>query len=180
MRTVRRLFYADIVSSVAFVAVGFLSLFFFIDFVDELGNVGSRGYTVFNAAAFSLLLMPGHLYELFPIAVLIGGIYALARLAQTSQYTILRTGGLGPWRALWLLTSLGLLFALATYVVGDYVAPRTERFASDLQSLRKGGVRLGNSGAWLKDHASTAAGERSYFINVGSAERGSQLRDVRI
>ena len=53
MRTVRRLFYADIVSSVAFVAVAFLSLFFFIDFVDELGNVGSRGYTALNAAAFS-------------------------------------------------------------------------------------------------------------------------------
>src|SRR5215212_6162873 len=82
MRTVRRLFYADIVSSVAFVALAFLSLFFFIDFVDELGNVGSRGYTALNAAAFSLLLVPGHLYELIPIAVLIGAIYALARLAQ--------------------------------------------------------------------------------------------------
>jgi len=46
MRTVRRLFYSDIVSAVAFVAVAFLSLFFFIDFVDELGNVGSRGYNV--------------------------------------------------------------------------------------------------------------------------------------
>ncbi|MBV9891066.1 MAG: LptF/LptG family permease, partial [Rhizobacter sp.] len=117
MRTVRRLFYADIVSSVAFVAVAFLSLFFFVDFVDELGNIGTRGYTVLNAAAYALLLLPGHLYELVPIAVLIGTIYALARLAQTSQYTILRTGGLGPWRALWLLTSLGLLFAAATWLV---------------------------------------------------------------
>src|SRR3954447_6963928 len=158
MRTVRRLFYVDIVSSVAFVAAAFLSLFFFIDFVDELGGVGARGYSVLGAVAYSMLLLPGHFYELVPIAVLIGSIYALSRLAQTSQYTILRTGGLGPWRALWLLTSLGLLFALVTYLVGDYVAPRTERFASDLQSLRKGGVRLGNSGAWLKDHASTAMG----------------------
>ena len=44
--------------------------------------------------------MPGHLYELAPIAVLIGTIYALARLAQSSEFTILRTGGLGPGRAL--------------------------------------------------------------------------------
>ena len=50
---------------------------------------------------------PGHLYELLPIAVLIGTIYALARLAQTSQYTILRTGGLGPGRALALLAEPG-------------------------------------------------------------------------
>jgi lipopolysaccharide export system permease protein len=180
MRTVRRLFYADIVSSVAFVALAFLSLFFFIDFVDELSNVGARGYSVLNAAAYSLLLVPGHLYELVPIAVLIGAIYALAGLAQTSQYTILRTGGLGPWRALWLLTSLGLLFTLLTFAVGDYIAPASERLASELQAMSSGTLKLGRSGAWLKDHAQTPAGERSYFVNVGSAEGGARLQDVRI
>ncbi len=180
MRTVRRLFYADIVAAVAFVAAAFLSLFFFIDFVDELGSIGMRGYTALNAAAYSLLLLPGHFYELVPIAVLIGGIYALARLAQTSQYTILRTGGLGPWQAIGLLTSLGLMFALLTYVVGDYIAPQSERLASELQATRKGGVQLGRSGAWLKDRQVTAAGERNYSVNVGSADGGSALRDVRI
>jgi lipopolysaccharide export system permease protein len=180
MRTVRRLFYADIVSAVAFVALAFLSLFFFIDFVDEIGNIGARGTTILNAAAYSLLLVPAHFYELIPIAVLIGAIYALARLAQTSQYTILRTGGLGPWRALWLLTSLGLLFGLLTYVVGDYVAPRSERYASELQAARKGGIKLGQSGAWLKDHASTPEGDRGYSVNIGSAEGGALLHDVRI
>ena len=180
MRTVRRLFYADIASSVAFVAVAFLSLFFFIDFVEELGNIGTRGYTLFNAVVYALLLLPGHLYELVPIAVLIGSIYALARLAQTSQYTILRTGGLGPWRALWLLTSLGLLFALVTWLVGDYVAPASERYASEVKAVRQGGMRVGTTGAWLRDHAQTPEGERSYSVNVGSAEGGSRLRDVRI
>ena len=72
---------------------------------------------------YSLLLAPGHLYELLPIAVLIGTIYALARLAQTSEYTILRTGGLGPGRALGLLAALALVFGAVTFVVGDYVAP---------------------------------------------------------
>jgi lipopolysaccharide export system permease protein len=180
MKTVRRLFYKDIVSSVAFVALAFLSLFFFIDFVDELGDVGQRGYTVLHAAAYSMLQMPGHLYELSPIAVLIGTIYALARLAQSSEYTILRTGGLGPGRALSLLASLGMLFALLTYVVGDYVAPLSERQASELLARAKGSIRLGRSGAWLKDRATTAQGERSYSVNVGSAGADSGLQDIRI
>ena len=107
MKTVRRLFHRDIVSSVAFVALAFLSLFFFIDFVEELADVG-KGYTVLHAVAHSLLQAPAHLYELMPIAVLIGTIYALARLAQSSEYTILRTGGLGPGRALSLLAQLGV------------------------------------------------------------------------
>ena len=43
MKTVRRLLYRDISASVMFVALAFLSLFYFIDFVDELDNVGDNG-----------------------------------------------------------------------------------------------------------------------------------------
>ena len=43
-----------------------------------------------------------------------------------------------------------------------------------------GGLKLGRSGAWIKEHSSGPAGERSYSINVGSAERGTLLRDVRV
>ena len=179
MKTVRRLFHRDIVSSVAFVAVAFLSLFFFIDFVEELADV-AKGYTVLHALAYTLLQAPGHLYELMPIAVLIGTIYALARLAQSSEYTILRTGGLGPGRALALLAQLGLMFALLTYVVGDWVAPLSERHASELLARAKGKVRIGSAGAWLKDKASTPEGERSYSVNVGSAGVDATLQDVRI
>jgi len=180
MRTVRRLFYVDIASAVVFVALAFLALFFFIDFVDDLGSVGERGYTALHVAVHSLLQAPGHLYELMPIAVLIGTIYALARLAQSSQYTILRTGGLGPGRALWLLTSLALVFGTFSFVVGDYVAPYTERLASQLRASLSGSLKLSRSGAWIKEHVATAAGEHSFSINIGSAEGASALRGIRI
>jgi lipopolysaccharide export system permease protein len=180
MKTVRRLFYADIVSAVAFVALAFLSLSYFIDFVDELADVGTAGYTSVHAALYSLLLVPGHFYEIAPIAVLIGAIYTLSRMAQSSEFTILRTGGLGPARALSLLASLGLMFGVLTYLVGDYVAPLSERQASLVKAHYKGGMRLGRSGAWLKDHASTPEGERSYSVNVASANAKAVLQDIRI
>ena len=96
-----------------------------------------------------------------PITVLIGTIYTLARLAQTSQYTILPTGGLAPARALWLLTSLALVFGLFTYVVGDYVAPFSERLASQLRVGAKGYLYLGRSGAWIKEHTSGPTARRT-------------------
>lgn len=180
MRTVRRLLYRDIVSSVAFVALAFLSLFFFIDFVDELDDVGKKGYTLLHAVLASLMEVPGHFYELFPIAVLIGSIFSLARMAQSSEYTILRTGGLGPGRALQLLTLLGLIFALCTFVVGDYLAPATEREAVLLKSRAAGGLSYGRSGAWLKDRRDTPQGERSYSINVAQTSPGGELAGIRI
>jgi lipopolysaccharide export system permease protein len=180
VKTVRRLFYADIVSAVAFVAAAFLSLSFFIDFIDQLGDVGQGNYTMLHAALYSLLLVPGHFYEIAPIAVLIGTIYTLSRMAQSSEYTILRTGGLGPARALSLLASLGLIFGVLTFLVGDYLAPFSERQATQLKAVYKGGMKLGSSGAWLKDHASTPEGERSYSINVGSSGPARLLNDIRI
>lgn len=182
MRTVRRLLYRDIVGAVGFVALAFLSLFFFFDFVNELEDVGSGAYGLPQAVLSSLLAVPAHFYELFPIAVLIGTIFSLARLAQNSEFTILRTGGLGPGRALGLLTALAGGFALTTFVVGDYVAPWSERQAVAVKSAVSGGRELGRTGAWLKDRRTAAdgTGERAVSVNVKRTTPEGVLQDVRI
>ena len=184
MKTVRRLLYRDIVWSVVFVAIAFLSLFYFIDFVDELENVGRNGYTLGHALAHGLLALPGHFYELFPIAVLIGTIYAMARLAQSSEFTILRTAGLGPGRALRLLALPGLAFAALTLVVGDYVVPLSERQAVAIKAGARGGLQYVGGGAWLKERRAAPAGdpqqERSISVNISGTAGGLQLLGVRI
>jgi lipopolysaccharide export system permease protein len=184
MKTVRALLYRDIVASVLFVALAFLSLFFFVDFVDELEGVGQRGRTAWHAALAALLELPGHLYELLPIAVLIGSIYTLSRLAQTSEFTILRTGGLGPGRALRLLAVLGVAFGAVTFVVGDFVAPWAERQGVQLKARFTAGLSIGGAGAWLKerrDAASGAAGQaRNVSVNVAAMGSRGALLDVRI
>jgi lipopolysaccharide export system permease protein len=178
MKTVRRLLYRDVSASVMFVALAFLSLFFFIDFVDELDNVGDKG--PWQAVRAVALEVPGHFYELFPIAVLIGTIYSLSRMAQSSEFTILRTSGLGPGRALSLLALLGTAFGLLTFVVGDFVAPVSERQAVVLKALARGGQQLVGGGAWLKERRSTPEGERSYSVSVAGATAAGVLLWIRI
>ena len=136
MSTIRRFIYLEIASAVLFVTLGFLALFFFFDLVDELRWVGRSGgsYQASHAMLFVALVIPSHLYELLPITVLIGTIYVMARLAQSSEFTILRTSGLGPWRALRTLVVLGLGFVVITFAVGDYLAPIADRTAQLLKS----------------------------------------------
>jgi lipopolysaccharide export system permease protein len=180
MKTVRRLLYRDIVASVGFVALAFLALFYFIDFVETLGDLGAKGRPALDAAWSAALEMPGHLYELMPIAVLIGTIYSLARLAQSSEYTILRTGGLGPGRALALLAGLGVAFSVLTMFVGDYIAPRAEREAVLFKARMSGGLRVAGAGAWLKERRHTDGGERSTSINIGGTSGRGAMTEVRI
>jgi lipopolysaccharide export system permease protein len=180
MRTVRRMLYRDVASSVTFVALAFLSLTFFIDFVDELQKIGRPGYNLWVAIGLSLMELPGNLYELLPIAVLIGTIYSMARLAQSSEFTILRTGGLSPLRALRLLALLALLFSAVTFALGDYVVPFTERQNTLLKVAQAGGRKLGSTGAWLKDRQVTEQGERNYAVNVSAIDGRATLVGVRI
>jgi lipopolysaccharide export system permease protein len=180
VKYVRRLLFGDVVKAVGFVALAFLSLFFFLDLVEELRNLGRGNYTVLGAVAYCLLELPGHLYELAPIAVLIGSIYALAQLAQSSEFTILRISGLGPGRALLLLAQVGLAFTVITFLVGDLVAPLSGRMAAQVQASASGGFGLGATGAWLKERRSSPAGDRSISVNVGGATGDGVLRAIRI
>jgi lipopolysaccharide export system permease protein len=180
VRTVRRLLYRDIVASVLFVALAFLSLFYFIDFVDELDGVGRRGRTLWHAVLAAGYELPGHFYELAPIALLIGTIYSLARMAQSSEFTILRTGGLGPGRALSLLAVLGVLFGAITFIVGDYIAPASETLGVELKARFAGGMKVGGAGAWLKEKRSTPVGERSYSINLEGTGAHGGFQGIRI
>ena len=72
-------------------------------------------YQLKHALMYVLLLVPSHLYELLPITVLIGTIFVMARLAQSSEFTIMRTSGLGPLRALKTLMEIGLFFVLLAW-----------------------------------------------------------------
>lgn len=180
MKTIRRLIYNEVLVAIGFVTLGFLSLFFFFDFVDELQSIGKQsalGYRLPQALIYVALLIPSHLYELLPIAVLIGTIFVMARLAQSSEYTILRTSGLGPWRALRTLLLLGLAFVVLTFAIGDYLAPLSDRTAQVLKARYQGVlVTGGNSGAWLREKQ----GDMSYAVNVSGIEAKGGLKGVRI
>ena len=179
MKTIRRLVYWEILYAGAFVILGFLSLFFFFDLVEEIESLGrytATGYTLTHALTYVSLLIPTHLYELMPIAVLIGTIFVMARLAQSSEFTILRTSGLGPWRALRSLLILGLGFVMFTFALGDYISPIADRTAQLLKARYTGRITVGQTGAWLKERQDYG----QYAVNVGQLASDGVLHDIRI
>ena len=183
MRTIRRLIYGEVFVAVGFVLLAFLSLFFFFDFVDELPALGKASpldkslvYGLPQALMYVGLLMPSRIYELLPISVLIGSVFVLARLAQGSEYTILRTSGLGPWRALRSLLGLGAIFVALTFALGDYVAPLADKTGQLLKARYQGHISLGQTGAWLKERQTYS----NFSVNVGALTPQGGLSQVRV
>lgn len=183
MNTVRRLIFSTMITHVGFVTLAFSALFFFIDFVEELQDLGHQGYTLMNAIWTCIFLQGAHFYDLFPIALLIGGILALARMAQTSEFTILRTGGLGPVRALGLLGILGVLAALLMVVVGNWYVPWSEEQLAlhRAKFSSRQGLNLGHGGTWLRERREVPGkGFHNITVNVGSANSQGEFGLVRI
>lgn len=180
MKTLGRLIHAEVFSAVAFVTLGFLALFSFFDFVDQLPSVGKAGalsdYKLPQAASYVALLIPNHLYELLPITVLIGTIFVMTRLAQSSEFTILRTSGLGPWRALRTLLVTGVTFVVVTFAIGDYLAPWADKTAQLLKARFEGALTVGQTGAWLREKQAYA----QFAVNVTAIESDGSMRGVRI
>ncbi len=178
MNTIRRLIYREILGTVLFVSMGFLALFFFFDFVDELGKVSrsTTPYRLSQAVLYVSMLVPSRLYELMPITVLIGTIFVLTRMAQNSEYTILRTSGLEPGRALRILLVLGAFFAAVTFATGEFVAPAADRTGQMIKAQQAGRLSVGMTGAWLKEKQA----DRSYTVNVTALSPDGSLQGVRI
>ena len=162
----------EIYAAVALVLVAFLGLFAFFDLVNELDEIGKSGYMLHHAAIYVAMIMPGRVYELMPIAVLIGTLYALTTLARHSEITVLRASGLSTRRFLFALLTIGCVFVVVTFVFGEYLAPPAERAAQQwrLAATRSMVSQELRTGLWVRD------GRR--FVNVRNVMPDTSLQEV--
>lgn len=175
VNTHQRYLMREVLAAVLLVLLAFLALFSFFNFVDELRNVGRADYTAARAALFVALGLPGLVYELIPIAALIGTLYALSTLARHSELTVLRASGLATSDLLKTLFRAAAVLALLTYVFGEVLVPFSERLAQEIKAkaLSKVVARSGlESGLWIKDGRS--------FINIRKVNPDASLEGVRI
>jgi len=95
LRLYQRYIMRETFAAVFLVLAAFIALFSFFDLINELRSVGKGGYQLGHAVAFVALSLPGMIYELIPIAALIGSLYALSTLARHSEIPF---SGLPGWQ----------------------------------------------------------------------------------
>lgn len=175
MRTLRRYVTRQVFGATALVFSALLMLFAFFDLIQELADAGKLRNGITIALIKVALAMPGHVYELFPIAALLGTLFALAQLVANSEYTVMRVAGVSSNAMVMMVLPLGLAFATATFVVGEFVAPLSESAAQKLLlKTRNTGIiaQEFRSGLWVKDDRS--------FVNVAQVNTDAVLTGLRI
>lgn len=164
----------EIYLATALVTLAFLTLFGFFDLIAELTFLGKGGYRLLDAMGFVVMTLPGRAYEILPISVLIGSLYALTRLARDSEITVMRASGLSTTEFLTGLIRIAAAFVLLTLALGELVVPYAEKTAQSMR-LQAMGSLVGQSfrsGLWVKDELS--------FVNVREVSPTAGLKGIRI
>ena len=164
----------EVVAGTALVLVALLMLYAFFDLIFELPQLGKGSYRLPQMFLFVWLSVPGHVYQLFPIAALIGTIFALTQLSTHSELTVMRASGYSLAMIMKLLIAIGVVFATINFVFGDVIAPYSDRIAQKyrLQAMNALVAQEFRSGLWVKD-AKT-------FVNVQEMLPDTTLRNLKI
>jgi lipopolysaccharide export system permease protein len=186
MKILQRYFAVSILQAVAFVLVAFLALQAFMDLTGELPKVGKNGYAIQYAFLYVLVQLPGHVYEVMPLAALIGTIYTMAQFAATSEFTIMRASSMSTKMVAWMLAKIGLVLVVLTFIVGELVVPRTAPLAEKFKLTARGAAISTEfrSGLWTKDivksEGMTGTVTGSRFFNVREVRSDGTLIDVKL
>lgn len=181
MKVLTRHVAKEVLIATLFVLVALVALIAFFDLVSQARNIGNR-YSIPMALFLTMLKLPSRLYEVMPIAALLGAVYTMSRLASNSEFTIMRVAGLSPFRLAGMMTVPALILIAMTYCLGEWLTPAADMMRNDMDNIlfnRKLSARGYSSGVWVKDNVKEQqnAGQATVrFVNVHNLIAGEHSR----
>ena len=174
MKILNKYLLKEIVSNVLMVMLALIAMFSFFDLIQELDALGKGSYGLGKILLFVLLSAPGHVYDVMPVAVLVGCMYSLGQLARYSELVVLRVSGLSIFDIAVLLLKIGAIFTIITFLIGELVTPFSEKTAQRMRIKATDSVvaQEFRSGLWVKDGNS--------FINVEEVLPDATLLNIHI
>jgi lipopolysaccharide export system permease protein len=121
------------------------------------------------------LIIPGHIYELFPVVALIGSIFAIVQMASNSELMVYRSSGASLQQMIVAMLKIGSPLVVICFVFGEFIAPPSDHLAQEmLLKAQNSNVMLREfrSGIWVKDEHS--------FVNVKSVLPDTTLLNISI
>lgn len=174
MRLLTRYILSQLSSATLYTLTALLGLYGFFDVIQELPHVGQNKYDTTTMISYVALQVPGHAYELLPLAVLIGTLVAMTQLVTNSEYTVIRTSGITLLHIAGILFGFGLACAIITTFLGEFGAPFAEQKAEQMKlgATRSMVAQEFHSGIWVKDN--------SNFINIREMLPDATLLGIQV
>lgn len=136
MKLVDRYLGKTILHTIGIVMLALTGFEIFMLLVTELGDIGHGHYTVLSAFVYVLLSLPQQLYNLFPMAGLLGMLMGLGLLANHSELIILQGAGMSPLQIALKTLKTVLLMVIVMTILGELIAPFANQAADNFKDHR--------------------------------------------
>ncbi|MEG1271581.1 MAG: LPS export ABC transporter permease LptG [Acinetobacter sp.] len=140
-------------------------------YLGELGAL-NENYNAWQALLYVMWGAPRYLYEILPIAALIGAVLGLGTLASNSELVIMRSIGISLWRIVgWVIRS-ALILVILSFALSEWVIPYTNEQAKGVKDHRSVSALGEVKGYWTRE------GQRFIYIDYANAQ--GQLKHVQV
>jgi len=153
MTILQRYIAQTILASTVLVLLILLGLYTFMDFITELDDLGKGQYQIGDIASYIALSMPKRIYELLPVAALLGSVLGLGNLASQSELVVMRAAGMSVAQINKAVMIVAISLMVVAVFVGEIVRPPAEQKARAIQSIAQSG-EVGSEldhGFWSRD-----------------------------
>lgn len=143
-------------------------------FAGELNDVGEGDYKAWDAFVYVVMIVPRRIYEIFPVAVLLGSLIGLGGLASHSELVAMRAAGVSLRDIIFSALQAGVLMMVGIVIIGEVIAPATEQYAETMRAskLSEQITMKSEHGFWARD--------RNTFVNIRKILPGARLQDIYI
>jgi len=138
MRLIDRYVMRAVAASILLILLVILALDFVFAYIAELEDA-ANDYQALEALIFMLYTLPRRLYDFLPLAAFMGVLIGLGQLANNSELVVIRAAGVSLARVTWSAMKPALVVVVISLVIGDFVAPVTERIAQSEKAVARYG-----------------------------------------
>jgi len=151
-----------------------IGLFLFMEFLDEVSRIGTGNYGMWELIKYLVLSLPRLVYELFPMAALLGTMLGLSTLAIDSELIVMRASGISIVGIAISVLKTGVIIILTAVLIGEFIAPGAETLAQRgrAEALQKTVKQKSDFGLWLRD--------KGTFVQVGEMLPDLKLLNIKI
>ena len=184
MTLITKYLVSDLLRKIFIITFGFTVLFSFFSFIAELENLNTYEIKLENIFYSQILNAPSIIYDVIPIATLIGSLWCFASLAANSEFVVFFGSGFSTRHFIKVIITGGIPIVILTIFLSEIIMPSS---INKLNKINSGGglnqtIEL-QTGYWIRDvldyeKIENDANER--IINIGQIDFDRKLSSVLV
>ena len=149
-------------------------LLVFFGLIDEMGDVGKGDYGLGDAFFVAVLSAPRYIFEVFPVAALIGSLIGLGAMGAHGELIAMRGAGYSFRQIVVAVMKAGAVMMLLVFLFGELVAPASEQWGEQhrTEQMEEKVTLKTRYGFWARDGRA--------FVNIRGIQPGARLEDIYV